>query len=79
MAVLESLQKHLGEGHADAFGAGLCANTQGPIEQWNLGSHIHDWDDANVAIKLMDAELGRWDIDGEWGLSITGITCAVAL
>lgn len=78
MAVLESLQKHLGEGKADSFGLGLCASAQDPLEKWNLGSHIHDWDDANVALRLMDAELGRWDIDGEWGLSITGITCAVA-
>jgi hypothetical protein len=79
MAVLESLWKHLGQTRADSYGIGLCARSQDPLEKWNLGSHIHDWNDANVAIRLMDAELTRWDIEGEWGLSITGITCAVAL
>lgn len=77
-AVLEELRKELGEANADGFGLGACADPAAPLPQWNLGSQIHDWQHADRAIEVTEATLARWNVRGEWGLSITRIDCAYA-
>lgn len=77
-AVLDALRKELGELNADTMGLGLCAKASDPFEKWELSCRIHDWRYADQALQIIHAELKRWDIEGEWHLGITGITCAVA-
>ncbi len=74
-AVLDELRKELGPARADGFGLGACAEVSSPLSAWNLGSQIHDWADANRAIEITGATLARWNVRGEWGLSITAIPC----
>lgn len=77
MAVLTALRQDLGELNADSFGLGVCASSGDPFEQWNLSCRIHDWGFANRAVYIVYSELARWNIGGEFGLSITSIPCAV--
>lgn len=78
MVILDELRKELGELNADSFGLGACADHRQPITEWHLGNHIHDWRLANRAIEVTDATLARWNVRGEWGVSVTEIPCGVA-
>ena len=77
-AVLEEIQKELGVTNADGFGLGACADSARPLTEWNIGNQIHDWQYADRAIELIDATLARWNLRGDWGLSVTRIECAYA-
>lgn len=79
MAVLDELRKELGDSNADGFGLGACADHNRPLTEWNVGSQIHDWQYADRAIEVTHATMARWNVRGEWGLSITAIECVVLL
>lgn len=78
-AVLAALRARLGENNADSMGLGLCAKATDPFEKWDLSCEIHDWRYANEAVRVIWEELGRWDLEGSWGLGVTGMMCGVAL
>ena len=77
--VLGAMKKTLGEMNADTLGLGACADSNAPLEQWNMSNRIHDFRHADEALRVIDAELRRWNIGDDWGLSISGIDCEVLL
>jgi hypothetical protein len=76
-SVLSAMQAKLGQNNADTLGLGACAQSSAPLEQWNVSSRVHDFRHADEALRIIDAELRRWDIGDDWGLSIAGIDCDV--
>ncbi|MDC3960415.1 hypothetical protein [Polyangium jinanense] len=40
------------------------------------GSGVHDFRHVDEALRIMDAELRRWNIGDDWGLTVGGIDCA---
>ncbi|MDC0744950.1 hypothetical protein [Polyangium mundeleinium] len=79
LSVLGAMTKALGERNANGLGLGACADGSGPLDQWNLSSSIQDFRHADEALRIIDAELRRWNIGDDWGLSVSGIECAVLL
>ncbi|MDI1446999.1 hypothetical protein [Polyangium sp. 6x1] len=77
-SVLGAMKKALGE-NADTLGLGACADHNVPLDQWNMSSRVHDFRYADEALRIIDAELRRYDIGDDWGLSISGIECAELL
>lgn len=78
MDVLARLRAALGPDQADGLGMGLCGEI-GPIDAWNMGVRIHDWRHADAAVSLVVARMAAWDLGGEFGVSVSGISCAVPL
>ncbi|MDI3288707.1 hypothetical protein [Polyangium sp. 15x6] len=78
-SVLGAMRKKLGELNAHTLGLGACADSNAPLEQWNMSSRIGDFRHADEALRIIDAELRRWDIGDDWGLSITGIVCTTEI
>ncbi|UQA55974.1 hypothetical protein [Polyangium aurulentum] len=76
VSVLGAMRAKLGEMNADTLGLGACADSSAPLDQWNMSARIHDFRHADEAIRIIDAELRRWNIGDDWGLSISGIMCA---
>ncbi|MDI3286648.1 hypothetical protein [Polyangium sp. 15x6] len=75
MSALGAMRKTLGKMNAHTLGLGACADSNAPLDQWNMSSRISDFRHADEALRIIDAELRRWDIGDDWGLSITGIEC----
>ncbi len=69
------LRRELGEENVNGLGLGLCGDVRAPLERWNYSTRIHDWSFAQRAVQLISAELRRWDADGTFGLSVSGISC----
>lgn len=60
-------------------GLGACADASAPLDQWNISPRIHDFRHADEALRIIDAELRRWNIGDDWGLSSSGIKCVSPL
>ncbi|MDI3290836.1 hypothetical protein [Polyangium sp. 15x6] len=76
MSTLGALRAELGKDNASSVGAGACGETSGPIERWNVSNQVHDFRHVDEALRIMDAELRRWNIGDDWGLTLAGIECA---
>ncbi|UQA55973.1 hypothetical protein [Polyangium aurulentum] len=61
------------------LGLGACADASAPLDQWNISPRINDFRHADEALRIIDAELRRWNIGDDWGLSIIGIPCVSPL
>ncbi|MDC3988932.1 hypothetical protein [Polyangium jinanense] len=80
LSVHGAMQKALGEMSVEGLGLGACADpSDAPSPQWNWSSRIHDFRHADEALRIIDAELRRWNIGDDWGLSIGGFDCVVLL
>lgn len=78
MDVLDRVRAAVGEGNADGMGLGLCGTT-GSLDDWNLSIRVHDWRHADAAVAIVAERLAAWGLGGEFGVSVSGISCAVAL
>lgn len=77
--VLEALQARLGAMHADAFGLGACATVNAPLSAWNLSNRVHDFRHVDAAIEVTRAELVRWNLAEDFGVTVSPIACDVLL
>jgi hypothetical protein len=78
-STLTAMQTRLGEANVDGLGLGVCADARWPLAQWNVSSRVHDWRFVDEALKTIDAELRRWNLGDDYGLSVSGISCTVVL
>jgi hypothetical protein len=46
--------------------------------RWHVSSRVHDWRFVDEALRAIDAELRRWNIGDDYGLSVSGIPCVEA-
>lgn len=76
-AVLVAMQRRVGEANASGLGLGVCGKVSAPLDQWNMSSRVHDWRYVDDALRAIDEELRRWNVAGDYGLSISGIPCVV--
>jgi hypothetical protein len=53
-------------------GAGVCADTSGDYEAWNMSARIGAWKSADEAVAIVDDELRARDLRGDFGISVQG-------
>ena len=56
-------------------GLGVCGNGKADLGDWSTAPTVHDWGDANEAIRIIDAEMRRWHLRDDYGLVITPMRC----
>lgn len=76
-AVFDAMRARIGEANTDGLGLGVCGRMGGSLEMWNMSSRVHDWAYVDESLRAIDEELRRWDVDGDYGLSITAIPCVM--
>lgn len=75
----QAIIKRVGASNVDGLGLGICASASAPLSQWNISSRVHDWAHVDEALRAIDEELRRWDLGDDYGLSVSGISCATLL
>jgi hypothetical protein len=69
----------LGQQRIDTIGLGLgvCGDSGGDYDAWNVSISVLDWRHADAAIAAVDAELAAHDVSNSFGVSVRGIACSV--
>jgi hypothetical protein len=62
---------------AGGIGEGVCGDTRGDYDAWNISIAVNDWKDADVAIEVIDEELRAHDAGPYFGVSVRAEVCSV--
>jgi hypothetical protein len=76
-STMKALQAKLGENNAGGDGLGVCGDARAPLSHWKVSSRVHDWRFVDEALRVIDAELRRWNLGDDYGLSVSGLLCIV--
>lgn len=74
-SVFAAMKRRVGDANADGLGLGVCGDVKATLDRWNVSSRVHDWRFVDEALRAIDDELRRWNVAGDYGLSISGIPC----
>lgn len=75
-AVLAALHERFNGLAAERYtGIGVCGDARAGFGSWNTAATVHDWHDADEAIRIIDAEMKRWGLRDDYGLVVTPLHC----
>jgi hypothetical protein len=58
-------------------GVGPCGDIEGAFAAWNMSIRVTSWTDAATALRLVAAQMERYDVAGYLGVSVRGNPCVV--